>query len=243
MKSFLQILEELGHKTLYPDAVILKDPKDVRTSVSRDDVTREASEKLHAPQEMSPEEIHSVHSYIGGRPIKVNTYLTGLNGNKIPSHKDYTGYDAINGHLRGHQEYPEVEANHLNHYIRHIDSAIAKHKTEDDLHTWRAIAKGIPSFDSLKPGDTFHDKGFVSTTVKPSYISNWSQEYSHKTRIHVPKGSNALAINKYSDKFNNDYEHEVILPRNAKFRYEGLYSDEGTPVHHLTYLGVHHEKT
>jgi hypothetical protein len=153
-------------------------------------------------------------------------------------HYSNEGYDSINRHLRHNSKFPAHPA--IQEHINNIDYAIHKHETKHDMHVYRSLGWHDPE---MKPGDIYHDRGFVSTTLN----NHWGTGTGHLIHIKVPKGSKALYLNQRS--LSKHFgEQEVLLPRNAKFRYEGSekvkdkYNQEGT-LHHMTYLGTHHEDT
>jgi hypothetical protein len=225
MKSFKQLFE--NHEEWLGTA----NPKDLETGegiFASDGPPHHivsASQNLHQRHNFTHDEFTSVNAYIGA--------------NNLPENNMFKGYRAINGHLRGtlHSDatlpsfhLKNLDKNLLDKHISNLDSAIAKHTTEHPIHLWRGFHRDARVQD-LTPGDIFHDKGFVSTTTDPSYAKQMRHVVAH---IKVPKGSKALAVNKYH--FDNDWEHEVLLPRNSKFRYEG-YTDHGTTrIHHLEHI-------
>jgi hypothetical protein len=174
-------------------------------------------------------------------------------------HWPLSGYRMINKFHRG--DLPERYHDYgkeIQETSNHIDSAIAKHKTNHDLHVWRGLGQDPyhgngdtvqKQVSSLNPGDTFHDKGYVSTTAFPSaaraFGGTVGSNEDHLLHIHVPKGSNAVSLNTYG--LGHAHEHEVLLPRNSKFRYDGKEEHEEHSgfrkviIHHLTHLGTHEE--
>ena len=194
-------------------------------------------------------EIHSLRVY------------SGSTDNDILNDSKGTGYRSINEHLRGdHKEETERESG-INYHVKNIDSALNKHKTEKHAIVWRGLAglrneHTVPNIlNSMKPGDIFHDKGYVSTTANPYNANDFSRIYHkndaghikaeyHMAKIKVPKGSKAVYLNSHNRGLGISYEDEVMFPRNSHFRYEGksvhkignLGGDE-YHIHHLTHLG------
>jgi hypothetical protein len=118
MKTFNQLLEELGHTKIYNPVNGFINDKQYENNLH---ITNNAGNNLHSHENLTPEEIHSIKSYIAGNHLI------------LPSNKRITGYTAINGHLRGTLDHPREVKKHIDHYIKHMDSAIAKHTTEDEV--------------------------------------------------------------------------------------------------------------
>lgn len=112
-------------------------------------------------------------------------------------------YQKINGHLRRGDAIDDAGAKD----IAGLDDALAHSTTAKELTAYRGLA--APAWGSLEPGDTFADKGFVSTSL--------SQSRSHTVTIDIPKGYHAIHIaNEFP--MMNAAEDEVLLPRGSRFR-------------------------
>jgi hypothetical protein len=211
---------------------------------------------VHNTPYLTPEEKHSVKTYAAGSDWKTN----------IETNPQRAPYRTINDHLRFNNIKPEHEEI-VNNHVKNLDSAIDKHTTHTDLHVWRGLAGYAQNsgphdeFTSLTPGDTFHDKGFTSTSFRPitargfgmefkSFPDGTEEAHEHLAHIHVPSGHKALYLQHHD--LGNGYEHEVLLPRNAKFKYMGKETHEKvndyrptskniTHIHHLQYIGKHEE--
>ena len=155
--------------------------------------------------------------------------------------KDYIECCNINYHHRGIlppnmdskaiSEYKDRAKQHSDRNTPHLDSIIGKHKLDNDTHFWR----GIDYNPRLKKGDILHDKGYVSTSLNPRISRVFGTD--HIMHIKAPKGSSAIQVNTVLGEHSRNYEHEVILPRNSKFRYEGSKEGKyGTTVHTLTHI-------
>jgi hypothetical protein len=225
MKTFKELVEKTEeHELGFPDSSILI----TRNFINHKELLNHGN-KLHKAKKLNQRETAVVDEYTGGLYRNLNAHHRG-NEELSPRHGNY---DTI--------------PDYLNKKTEHLDSAIAKHKTEHPIHVWRGIKHKIEA----NPGDTFHDKGFVSTSINPIVTDSFggsANEFhggTHVLHIKIPKGSKALYPNKYPDTNPNSGEHEVILPRNSKFRYEGSEEHKGTTnygtklkyiVHHLTHL-------
>jgi hypothetical protein len=172
--------------------------------------------KLHDPQELSDIEKNHLSYYTGPGHLLVNDHLRGIRTFSDPDiHKD----------------------------ISQISNAIGKHSTKHDVHVWRSY-HDIKDL-GLKKGDIFHDKGFVSTSLRNNHSSHI---HTHIMHIKVPKGSNAMYLNQEKTSSYPD-EHEVLLQKGAKFKYHGAKTHEvpfpadmrnptrTMTIHRMTYLG------
>ena len=153
----------------------------------------------------------------------------------------------INDHLRfpENRMHPDYTEDVHKHYLKDLDSSLEKHRTKHDVHVWRGIRnrQGAETFKA-NPGDIFHDKGYVSTSINPVIAANFTNDHTNIFHIKVPKGSRA--INPFVHNIGSSGEAEVLLPRGSKFRYEG--SSEGKikdkilsgnrefTIHHLTHI-------
>lgn len=178
------------------------------------------AKKIHTPNKLDANEEHAMFSYTG------------------------SGYRSINKYHRTGEQYDEDHKHHqplknILDQTKDLDSAIDKHPTEHNAHVWRGIYKtrNQPShFSKMKKGDTFHDKGYVSTSFNPQVAQTFNGEHGHIVHIKVPKGSKALHPLSH-DGYPSKMENELILPRNSRFRYEGKTKHfDGTIIHHLSHI-------
>lgn len=118
-------------------------------------------------------------------------------------------YKPVNAALRGNttaeleQEYRS--GRDLNSLIRHMDTALDKSRTSDDLVVYRGIDSSLLS--GLRVGDVMQDDAYVSTSMSPvtaGVIGNRILEIS------LPKGSRATRPNKD--------EMELMLARGTRFK-------------------------
>jgi len=96
---------------------------------------------------------------------------------------------------------------------------MTKATTPIDLKVYRNINPQV--LGKLKVGDTFSDKGFVSTSLSKEAINYHN---SHKLEMLVPKGSKAVYVVPVSV-HNKEGEEEVVLNRNSKFRVVAVDAD------------------
>jgi hypothetical protein len=187
-----------------------------------------------------------------------------------PAKKEFTNSSFLSSEEQAHvHNYSDSGHNNINKYHRfpgsikiepviksierhtkHIDSAISKSTAKNHMHLWRGTEEDVVK--DLKPGDTFHDNGYVSTSMSPQV--SWGFAGYHNKEIHLmhiktPKGSKVLDLEHHGATANKG-ENEFLLPRGSKFRYDGKTSKKGKipdgstymqHVHHLTYLGQHED--
>lgn len=126
---------------------------------------------------------------------------------------DYTAdaYVKINGdkNTNGLRNPPPSEAMKL--HIANLDSAIAKSEAPINMLVHRGV-NGRAHMGDLKPGSTFGDQGYSSTSAVEGAAFKSKEVFLH---IAVPKGHPALSIEKHS---NVEDEKEILLPRGTKYR-------------------------
>lgn len=160
---------------------------------------------------------------------------------EMPGYDDYdkyTGlyYKRINRFLRGDEgvtaTYPREK---LERHISNIDSLMEHFTVPENVTVFRgAASRSIArQWDSIKPGDEFMDKGYVSTSVKRSIMDEFSTAEAADYKagavrvnmtIRVPAGSHALASTLVG-------ESELTLPRGSKFRVLDMKVADG--IHHM----------
>lgn len=168
-----------------------------------------------------------------------------------PYVEDYTmnAYGPINNYLRtGKWEEDNdsgIKKSEIAEYRTAMDHVIGRTETPRDFVLYRGTS-GVDKFDTLKEGDVFTDKGYVSTTTKPDQLWGFMStatggrydsrpvEKGYVLQINVPKGSNVLSVNRYFKGISEAYgpaegireENEHILPRGTKFRVDSIGSVE-----------------
>jgi hypothetical protein len=233
MKSFREILEEIVKHLGVDNPFFIQHGPDEET------ITHEHGMQLHKrPDKHITEDEHkAMHSYSEGFYRDINHILR--NQNSWKKMRNDIGYkkDKIDRNLKDFKEY----------HIPNIDKTISHHTTEHPATVWRGIN---PENIKTKEGTVLSDKGFTSTTLHPAIAIKFGRESLpmgnrdniHIAKINLPKGSKAVYLNQ-NNLSSNKREHEVLLPRNSKFRYEGSSTHphpnndyETVTVHHLTHL-------
>ena len=123
------------------------------------------------------------------------------------------GYSDINSALRNGEEYDSE-------IINPIDSAIANSETTRDLVLYRGASPDL--IDQMSEGEVFNDLGYTSTTRNINTAEDFGIEFGRNTvmEIHVPKGSNALHLDRAIEAARD--EKEYLLPRNSNFRIRSI---------------------
>jgi len=116
-----------------------------------------------------------------------------------------------------------------------LDSALSKASLDHAVVTRRALSDKT----QFEPGTTFTDKGYVSTTVSPTYADRWTGGSAgasghHTVDVVIPKGAQAAYI-RYpqpilAGRSTPGREGEVLIARNSQFRVD-------SPTQ-ITYLGT-----
>ncbi len=129
---------------------------------------------------------------------------------------------AIRGYAEG--DYEKINSSLRNGgtggaATKELDRAFGKVALGEDTHGYRVVSDDV--FRKMASGNSFTDKGFVSTTWDPKVASDLKSDSQlgyggkgHVVKIVMPKGSKALPIQKFSL---NSKEREVLIRRNATF--------------------------
>lgn len=173
----------------------------------------------HAPDDQSGAPLPDAYAY-GGRFLPLEEEqafpLTGYEHLSAEYYKG-SGYGAINTGLRmGYITAARMaeeggRMGSLSYHIKNIDSAFSRAKPlAEDTTVYRSLSEAK---SGLNPNTKqFVDKGYSSTSLQRE-----SQESSSSRAlavITVPKGTKVIALDKVMDMA----EHELLLPRNARYR-------------------------
>jgi hypothetical protein len=163
---------------------------------------------------------------------------TAKKGSKLESihHYKASGYMPINKHLRGVSNYSKDDPDYHKEILKHIKNLdhVTSHKTTVPMHVFRGIPASKSGFHKMKPGDSFTDHGFTSTTHKRSIADNFTgsnEDGYHVMKIHLPKGTRAHHFDAHRN--TNDQEGEVVLHRGTKFHVSHHSHDPHTNTHYI----------
>jgi hypothetical protein len=112
-------------------------------------------------------------------------------------------------------KYPHSQ---MTKVITGIDSALAKAKAPENVTLYRGANGAM--WQGLKPGDSWTDKGFMSTSLSGSYAKKWADDHTFRgapaiMEVHLKKGQTAAYLGKAGSA--GAYEYEMLLPRNATY--------------------------
>jgi len=152
-----------------------------------------------------------------------------------------SGYSDINNLLRTGAEPELGTKKEAREYIKSLDTEIAKTSAPRDMILYRGVT-GVEKFDKLKEGQTYTDKGFVSTTTERGSVTEFMStaeggrfdsrpvEKGVVLEISVPEGGNVLSVQNYFKDLSGRYgpsegilsEKEHILPRGLTFSVDSI---------------------
>ena len=140
--------------------------------------------------------------------------LTDAQQHAIESYKGWAS--AVNLPLRGKGELDKEGKS----TVRLLDRAIEYGHLSEATVLTRMIADA-PAITNLQPGDSFVDKGYVSTTTSDEYTKSWlgglgdGAKYATMLKIEAPADTHCAYGFTNRAEFEN--EKEVILPRGGTF--------------------------
>ena len=130
--------------------------------------------------------------------------------------EDAEAYQEINTYHRtgealiaGDEEVEEVS--------KYLDAALEKNTLAEKTTVYRGIDEEfMPGADEIKPGETFTEYGYMSTTRDKSVAEQYPVGGGAGTilEIELPAGAHAVDLNQY-DTGDDD---EILLPRNTKLK-------------------------
>lgn len=178
------------------------------------------------PEQLTGAEQWAISEYTGNGYIPINDKLRGTRTSLLEAGM-YTA-EAVAYREKAEKLIPD------------LDSAIKRAKPiPNDMVVYRTAPDiFLKQVSSLGPGTVLKDKGFVSTSLgnerADSAVGSSNQV---GLSIALPAGSKGMYVQKLSEVYG---EHEVLLPRNSKFRYLGRNrapSGHEFGPHWLEYIG------
>lgn len=214
--------------------------------------------KAKAPTYQTPSELHNLLR------DEAQDWRENLPSKQTRELYDYTldGYDTLNHYLRGTLDWEQDEDADakLDKKTAAITHALADApKMEEDVVVYRGMkAKWL---GDLKVGQTYEDKGFVSTSTNVNVAMSFPQRVQFESekalvRVVIPKGAQAAYL-AADERHRASSEDEVLLQRNAQFKVtriatngeNGLFN---RTVYEMRYVGskvdldkvakIHHER-
>lgn len=143
-------------------------------------------------------------------------------------------YEMVNGHMRGTLPFAldASERAVLDGHIANLNRAMQPLRSNIEVHRGMFVADDASRnlLVSWQPGATFHDPGFMSTTVDPRVARRFSQsestyanalgQHAVDVRIRVPAGTPATYYNAVLPRGNAE-ERELLLGSGQKYRVAG----------------------
>ena len=154
-----------------------------------------------------------------------NPKVTAAEGESVAYYKEF-GFLDINATLEGEiddaVEGAAARAARLKKHIKHLDDAIARQLTTEDVTVYRGVKidYSVTKLDKLKPGTELEIPKFVSTSMDKSVAEGFIQgRAGYVLELEVPSGTPALGTDTLSQKFKfTGNEKELLLPRNSRIR-------------------------
>lgn len=168
-----------------------------------------------SPQQDSPASWSSDHKEV--RAAAADMSGAEVNKHQFRSLRNYGfgDYDDVNRYLRT-RAIPN-EPNRVTKIIEDLDNVMERSVTKAPLTVYRLVPPEVLS--GMMPGQSFVDKGFVSTSRLSSPrlegLDSRLATSSVKMAIATPRGFNAIDMDRGGYSFAD--EREVLLPRGVKF--------------------------
>lgn len=160
-------------------------------------------------KDMGGERMTAAHDLID-RAVKMPE-LTGEQTKAFAAYKG-SAYRDINRELRDGRAAGKVS------YTKELDTALKASRTTEELTVFRGMRGGI-SLSTMQPGDTFIDRGYVSTSPLAAVARQFTSDGFSTAicEIRIPEGSSAANVLGF---FHG--EPEVLLPRGSAFQIESI---------------------
>jgi len=162
-------------------------------------------------------------------PAAVDGVSKGVTDDQAEALEHYSdeGYIGMNRDLRGERE--TVDSNIV---MRDVQAAIDANTINENAVVFRGTSDANLTVQilSMAPGETFTDKGFVSTSLVRGVGEQFSSQRGMVFQMAVPKGSHAVGL--------VGGEGELLLGANSKFRLESIDTSSKIPVAKITYVGA-----
>ena len=162
-------------------------------------------------------------------PASVDGVSKGVTDDQAEALEHYSddGYKGMNRDLRGERE--TVDSNIV---MRDVQAAIDANTINENAVVFRGTTDANLTVQilSMAPGETFTDKGFVSTSLVRGVGEQFSSQRGMVFQMAVPEGSHAVGL--------VGGEGELLLGANSKFRLESVDTSGKIPVAKITYVGA-----
>ena len=185
-----------------------------------------APERTHAP--LIGPSVPIVKTAVEAQQVAAaHVHVTGqLQSHELQAISDYRKTNQvyqINDYLRGRSGIVAKViglGENVKQTARALDSALAKSVVTANIKVMRGfrLETHVDPLKAFKPGSTFTDQGFVSTTLASDVADRFAVSTSqHRVvmEIDVAKGSNGYSMPRAAGEYD---EAEVVLPRGAQFQ-------------------------
>lgn len=182
--------------------------------------------------DITQEQYESIEEYTGDSYTRINNFYRDydkfLKEVKENSWYDRDDYDT-------EEEYEEAIADEIaetegqmEYFGTNISIALAKHKSKEDMITYRGLAPDLISQikDNLAVENEFSDDGFASSSTDINIAKNFSKG-GYVMEIHIPKGSRAASVKHLSK---HSTEDEVLIDKGSSFFIKEVNHDKKTLV-------------
>jgi hypothetical protein len=133
-------------------------------------------------------------------------------GTALEYYRSY-GYKKINEFLTGVKDQKIVDRSTIAK-INLLDELMKHTELPHDMILYRGVHR-FRALEKLKVGGVLENSSFISTSIDPMVAANFNSEHVFVIRVH--KGTKGFYMNAFNA-FDHADEHEVLLPRNTRFR-------------------------
>jgi len=205
-----EVLGGMGGKFNGKNISEVKSKKE-ETSEAPKESAKTESPKAEAPKAEAPEKKQTPKQK--SEAVHISAAPVNMTDKEKQAMQEYTGamFRDLGPALRSGKGVPKEHKKD----VEQMDKLFEKASTKEDMTVFRGISD--KSFlDKLKPGDSWQDKSFSSTTSSEAEAKNFARgDNSAIMEIRVPKGSKAVSVKDISQ-FPN--EEEVVMNRGGKFK-------------------------
>ncbi len=151
-------------------------------------------------------------------------WANGLSKDEFKSVGRYMSheYREVNSGLRSNNGKPPAA---IKESVANIDRALSRSKVPEDVTVFRGVGADVAA--QMKPGATFKDQGFTSTSLNSAVGEHYG---TASMEIRVPKGSQGAYVQTLlKNPKNPGTEQELLLPRGQSFKVVRVEQRGGKP--------------
>lgn len=196
-----------------------KHPRSSRNKQGKsEDVSKPVVKKKPVAQKPTPSPAPVANKVAKGKRAHKAAQVE-LNPQEVDALKEYTGsmYQSVNKQLRAGKPVSKADRKE----VKLVDDAFSKAKTAEPIEVYRGISGEF--YSKLKPGETFKDHAFVSTSADIDTADNFARgEHKALMKVQVPKGSKAISVDSLSVFKKGGAavrsENEILLNRGGSYK-------------------------